>query len=84
MVEINFLEDICRKVRKESPEKCSFLEYHLISMNRSGKMDENTRMRIWNYLMFHPAPDEAALYNLRRLLYEEIVEEYGYPFHLVQ
>ena len=82
--EMHFLEEICREVRKDSPEKSSFLIYHLLEMHRGGKMDENTRIRIWNYLMFHPAPDHATLCKLRGLIYKDIVEEYGYPFNQTQ
>ena len=84
LVEIDFLEDICRRVRKDSPEKSSFLVYHLLQMHRSGKIDENTRLRIWNHLMFDRAPDQAMLIKFRSCLYEEIVEELGYPFNLTQ
>ena len=77
--EFDFLEDICRKIRKDSTEKCSFMVYHLLKMYQSGKLDENTRMLIWNHLMFDPAPDQAAMSKFREIVYDEIVEEFGCP-----
>ena len=84
LTEINFLEDICRKVRKDSDEKSTFMVQHLLRLHRSGKLDENTRLLIWNHLMFEPAPDQEAMFKFRTLLYEEIVEEFGYPFNTTQ
>ena len=78
MNEYDFLMDICRKIRKDSPEKSSFMEYHVLQMNRSGKLDENTRMIIWNHLMFDPAPDQKALIKFRTLFYDEIINEFGH------